>query len=160
MAQSFLLRITGLFDGALSVAFKQTWLVFNGAVHTWNIYKHLMEDSQAKTQEIHRMMPLLREIFQRLLEQPPNFYEDILKSFTEFCSRAALVRSIPFFHSTCLSLSSDNFFALQHFRSRFSDYFALRLSRTSDWSKSFAPKLSHYGKAQANAQSLARCFKI
>ncbi|KAL8454917.1 hypothetical protein Emag_001283 [Eimeria magna] len=36
-------------------------------------------------------MPVLKEIFQRLLEQPSNIYEFVLEAFTAFCCRAALV---------------------------------------------------------------------
>ncbi|KAL8275786.1 hypothetical protein Esti_000349 [Eimeria stiedai] len=79
-----------LYGVRLSAAFGQTWLVFNGAIYTRNIYKHLVEGSSAKATEIQQLMPLLKETFQRLLEQPANTYESVLEAFTEFCCRAAL----------------------------------------------------------------------
>ncbi|CDJ62658.1 hypothetical protein, conserved [Eimeria necatrix] len=35
-------------------------------------------------------MPVLKEVFQRLLEQPQNTCDVVVHIFTEFCSRAAL----------------------------------------------------------------------
>lgn len=78
--------------GVHSAVFGQTWLVFNGAIHTWNLYKNLLSHTQTRTAELYRLVPLLKELFQRLLDQPSNTYGAILQAFTEFCSRVALVR--------------------------------------------------------------------
>ncbi|CDJ47484.1 subtilisin-like protease, putative [Eimeria brunetti] len=79
-----------LFGARLSDAFGQAWLVFNAAVHTWNIYRSLLFNSPIKVPEISRLMPVLKELFQRLLDQPPNTCDAVMHTFTEFCSRSAL----------------------------------------------------------------------
>ncbi|KAL8439924.1 hypothetical protein Efla_004849 [Eimeria flavescens] len=95
-------RLLLLYGGQLSAAFGQEWLLYNCAIHARNIFNILVEESPPRTTEIQQLMPFLKEIFQRLMEQPSTTYEVVLEAFTEFCCRAALaIQDFASFQDFC-----------------------------------------------------------